>query len=399
MALNNLLKKAYTSDGDWWDAVGTQQTAGGDTQESFIYGEQYLPILQKLGLTPQEAKARGLRVVTGDTKTGNQFMTAVVDANGNVLHQELDDKANKLGMLGQFGLGTLGMVGAVGALGLPLTGAAAAAPAAASAGGNLGLGAALGGDPLLAAMTPAGWGAGAGATAAGGSALTGSALGGGMTAGGAATGVAGLSGAADVFGGQSFGLGALDPNAAASAGTSLTGGTLGGGGSSGLSSMLQAAGVPTQMADAIQGAATSGGDVLGNLKALFGGSIPDWLPALIGGGLGYLDTKDDKTQTVTRDPWAPAIPAAKGILGQVEQMVQQRGEQPFNSMQQAGYTNMGGILNTLNASVPGMFGTNAGMRQGYNRFAPMEQRSLLNAAPLPPPQFQPFAQFKPNFGG
>lgn len=182
----------------WW-MVGTPQVGGGDTADYYTYGGQELELLQRAGLTPQQAQQMGLTIGAGPV--GNQHMSQLYDAQGNpVGDPRYGNLSDPTGMLKQFGLGTLGMVGAIGALGLPLTGAAAG-------------GAATGG-------------AAAGGTGAAGGATAGTVGAGGAAAGGAAAGGAAGS-AGGLFGSALSGAGNMPWGSIIGGGLNLAGGYLG----------------------------------------------------------------------------------------------------------------------------------------------------------------------------
>jgi hypothetical protein len=157
---------------EFWSAVGTPQVGGGDTTDYYTLYEGEQQFLQNFGLTPQQAQEQGLRLVTGDY--GNdQFISALVDPNGQVIGQKVTAKSDPMGMFAQFALGTVAMVGGIAALGLPLTGTAAGSAAlggtAATTGGTAGTVAAGTG----AAGTTAGTIAGGTASAGGAGMLSG----------------------------------------------------------------------------------------------------------------------------------------------------------------------------------------------------------------------------------
>lgn len=159
-------------------------------------------------------------------------------------------------------------------------------------------------------------------------------------------------------------------------------------------------GAQTSAFDAVAGA--TGSNTLGAAAADLAGSggLPAALKTL-GGAMnwtdlaklgmaayGAYDANKDKQQTSSRDPWAPAQPFLLAQLMRGAQLQDQYTQQPFSAAQQTAYGNVGGLLDSLNATAPGLLSAlqvNAG---GGNQFV----RGRQNAIPtydMPGWNFQP----------
>lgn len=188
----------------------------------------------------------------------------------------------------------------------------------------------------------------------------------------------GAEGAA-MGGAEAGGLGGWDAamaDAAASGSISGTGaGTLAGGGAA--AAGAGAAGTGSTLASGAKTAA----DLLGGGKGV---------AALVGGVAGALDS-GDKEQTTSRDPWAPAQPYLKGLLAEGSDLYGQMKAEPFSQSQQAGYTNIGSLLDLVNNNAGGLLAGPQANASGRNQFVRGRQQGLLGST------FEPTAeQWRPQ---
>jgi hypothetical protein len=103
-------------------------------------------------------------------------------------------------------------------------------------------------------------------------------------------------------------------------------------------------------------AAGGGGGILSGLgKALGGGNALSTVGQIVGGIAGALDSRD-KTVENKREPWGPAQDWIKSNIAQGQQLQQQLQAQPFNQAQQAGMSNIYGLLDMANRGAGGLFG-------------------------------------------
>ncbi len=144
------------------------------------------------------------------------------------------------------------------------------------------------------------------------------------------------------------------------------GNLLGGAGSTGLGSMPGGSG------------GGSGGVGVGDVVKGVGGAVGGG-GSLVGAGLGAvagaLDSQD-KEQTQSREPWKAAQPFLNQLLGQGQQLSTQYQQQPFSQAQRTAYGNMGGLLDSINAQVPGLLGTFNANASGANQLVRGQPRQL-----------------------
>lgn len=105
-----------------------------------------------------------------------------------------------------------------------------------------------------------------------------------------------------------------------------------------------------------------------------GGASP--LAMLLGGLLGAKGGKDQQ-QTSSRDPWAPMQPYLLGLAEDGRKLYNQYTQQPFSPAQQTAYGNVGGLLDSLNATAPGLLSALQQTAGGGNQFV----RGQQNRAP------------------
>lgn len=139
------------------------------------------------------------------------------------------------------------------------------------------------------------------------------------------------------------------------------------------------------------GAAGAGGSGLGSLGTL----------GQVAGALAGAASSRDQTQATNRDPWGPAQPLLRDLIGQTGALSQQYQQQPFSAAQQQAYGNVSGLLNALNGSAPGLlaaFGANASGANNFDRSNP--RRPLTGGAALDLSQWSPgLLQFFGGAGG
>ena len=80
-----------------------------------------------------------------------------------------------------------------------------------------------------------------------------------------------------------------------------------------------------------------------------GGGWGDVATGLLGAYLGYQDSKD-KENTQKTEPWGPAQPYLKGLLGEGAGLFDQYKQQPFSPAEQTAYGNFGNTLDFINAN-------------------------------------------------
>lgn len=122
------------------------------------------------------------------------------------------------------------------------------------------------------------------------------------------------------------------------------------------------------VADAASTANTAG-------KVLKGGSN---LGGLLGAAAGALDSQD-RTDTTSRDPWAPAQPYLRGLLSDGAGLYDQYKREPFSQAQQTAYGNFGGVLDVINANAGGLLSGFQANASGANNFVRGQQRPLIGS--------------------
>lgn len=111
-------------------------------------------------------------------------------------------------------------------------------------------------------------------------------------------------------------------------------------------------------------------------------------PSLVGGLLGAALGGEDQTTSSQRDPWAPAQPLLKDFIGRTAQLNDFYQRNPFSPQQQQAYGNLFGLLNTANASAPGMlagFNANATGANNYdrrNKTKPLQGGQAMSLGPM-----------------
>lgn len=212
------------------------------------------------------------------------------------------------------------------------------------------------GGAALGAYMNGGWGAGAEA-AAGGAAP---AIGNGAFVGeGAASGIPAWDAAAAGGGGGALGTSGVNAMRSGEIANYATNGSM-----------------PSSAATAAGGGGMweTAGNWLGN----------NW-QNLAGAVLGAASSRD-QTQSANRDPWGPAQPFLRELIGQGQQLNQQYQAQPFNPTQQRFLNQRVGLLDALNTQVmPGLLGGLNAQSQGYQRAGgpPARQQAFnLNPAGL-----------------
>lgn len=99
------------------------------------------------------------------------------------------------------------------------------------------------------------------------------------------------------------------------------------------------------------------------------GSNMDWTDlAKLGLSIYGASQSKDQTQTVNRDPWGPAQPFILDALQQGQKLNQQYQAQPFSPAQQTAYQNLGSLLNSVNAGIPGLLSGMTANASGANNF-------------------------------
>lgn len=111
-------------------------------------------------------------------------------------------------------------------------------------------------------------------------------------------------------------------------------------------------------------------------SALTGNGGGNTLGGLLGAYLGYKDSKD-KTDTQTRDPWAPAQPYLRGLFSEGADLFGQYKQQPFSPSEQTAYGNYGNVLDFINANAPGLMSGFDATAAGKNQFQRGAPRQLI----------------------
>lgn len=183
--------------------------------------------------------------------------------------------------------------------------------------------------------------------------IAGGILGGGYLNGGeAAGGLNGLDAAMVDMGAGATNVGAGGLGAGTAAGTA--GGTAAGG----------------------AGTSAAGSAVKAGVDALGGGK---GVAALLGAAAGAADS-GDKSTSKTNDPWAPAQPYLQGLLSEGAQLYGQMKAEPFSQSQQAGYTNIGGLLDLVNKNAGGLLSGFQANASGANQFRRGQQQGLIGSS-------------------
>lgn len=144
---------------------------------------------------------------------------------------------------------------------------------------------------------------------------------------------------------------------------------------------LTGAGIGTGAATAGTGAGlweaakTLGSGAVDAIKTVGGSGNGSLLGAGLGAVAGALDG-GDKTQSSTRDPWAPAQDFLKLQLSQGMPLSQQYQQQPFSQAQKTAYANQGGLLDAINQNAGGLIGLGSANASGQNAFVRGQPRQL-----------------------
>jgi len=117
---------------------------------------------------------------------------------------------------------------------------------------------------------------------------------------------------------------------------------------------------------------------------------------LLGAAAGAADG-GDKTQSSSRDPWAPMQPYLKALAQEGADLYGKYKAQPFSQAQQNAYGNIGGLLDLVNANAGGLLSGFQANADGRNQFKRGQQNTLIGSS------FNPTAaQWQPgllgNFG-
>lgn len=106
-----------------------------------------------------------------------------------------------------------------------------------------------------------------------------------------------------------------------------------------------------------------------------GNGLGSLLPMLLGAGLGAAGAKDQQI-TSTRAPWDPMQPYLKGIASEGADLYAHYKAHPFSQAQQAAYSNVGGLLDAMNQSAPGLLAAMQQTAGGGNQFVRGRQNSV-----------------------
>lgn len=130
------------------------------------------------------------------------------------------------------------------------------------------------------------------------------------------------------------------------------------------------------------GAATAGGaGVTGSQMASGAKTLYDGLGgakgiATLAGAVAGAADSGDKTQSSSRDPWAPMQPYLKGLAADGADLYAKYKAQPFSQAQQTAYANQGGLLDSLNQATPGLLAAMQMTAGGGNQFRRGQQNSV-----------------------
>lgn len=140
-------------------------------------------------------------------------------------------------------------------------------------------------------------------------------------------------------------------------------------------------------------AAVDYGDQSGNwfTRAL---SDPKNWARLAGGIAGAADSGDQtKTQSETKEPWAPAQGWLKEMIGSGQGLFHQYQQQPLSLLQQQAYGNQFGLLNSANQQMPAWMASMNANSSGANNYDPKRPRTLIGTTAQAPQ----FGLLNPSF--
>lgn len=197
--------------------------------------------------------------------------------------------------------------------------------------------------------------------------------------------------------GMYYGVGALNGAGGAAAGAG-TGGAELTGWDAAMADLAQSGGITAgDMAagGAVAGAGTAAGGATAGTAA--GGATGGLLDAAKGAGTWALNNGgtlatlggavagamdgQDKTETTSRDPWAPAQPFLRGLLDQGQQLQRRYAQQPFSSGQRTAYANQDGLMNAINAAAPGLLEGMQANAGGANQFVRGQRNRIIGSNP------------------
>lgn len=92
------------------------------------------------------------------------------------------------------------------------------------------------------------------------------------------------------------------------------------------------------------------------------------LSGLAGAYMGYQDSKD-KEDVSRREPWGPAQPYIKGLLGEGAGLFDQYKAEPFSPTEQTAYSNLGNTYDFINANAGGLMSGFDATARGANQFS------------------------------